>query len=167
MKVAFLDRDGTIIRDYPDEEWRYVSSPEFLQNSIHGLKEIVNREYEIIIITNQYLIGEKIITQLQYDLFTTKFIQSLKIQGIKILDIFYCPHDRKSNCKCCKPNTGLIEKAIEKYPAINLKKSFLAGDSLCDMQLAAAFKLKSFSLKTSFGCDETVIADLKELKVFI
>ena len=33
MKVAFLDRDGTIIKDYQDEEWRNISEPEFLEGS--------------------------------------------------------------------------------------------------------------------------------------
>ncbi len=31
MKIAFLDRDGTIIKDYPDREWANIKTPEFLE----------------------------------------------------------------------------------------------------------------------------------------
>ncbi len=55
MKVAFLDRDGTIIEDYEDEFWRNVTEPVFIKGSIEGLKKIRQKGYEIIIITNQYL----------------------------------------------------------------------------------------------------------------
>ena len=40
MKVAFLDRDGTIIRDYPDEVWPSVAQPEFINGCIEGLRRL-------------------------------------------------------------------------------------------------------------------------------
>lgn len=39
-KIAFLDRDGTINKDYPDNEWKYVKAPELLPGTINGLKLI-------------------------------------------------------------------------------------------------------------------------------
>ena len=27
MKIAFLDRDGTINLDYPDKDWKYIQRP--------------------------------------------------------------------------------------------------------------------------------------------
>lgn len=38
MKTAFLDRDGTIVKDYPSKQWTHVDSPEFLEGSIEALK---------------------------------------------------------------------------------------------------------------------------------
>lgn len=66
MKIAFVDRDGTINKDYPDDDWRFIKEPEFLEGSIEALKEIRKKDYQIIIITNQYLINDGIITLLQY-----------------------------------------------------------------------------------------------------
>ena len=40
MKVAFVDRDGTINKDYEDAEWRYVDKPVFLNGSLEVLKQI-------------------------------------------------------------------------------------------------------------------------------
>jgi len=56
VKVAFLDRDGTIIRDYPDNIWGSVNDPEFLTGSIQGMKELSELGFKFIVITNQYLI---------------------------------------------------------------------------------------------------------------
>lgn len=146
MKVAFVDRDGTINKDYEDENWRYIFEPEIISGSIEALMEMQNEGYKIIIITNQYMINDKIITLNQYNQFTNKLIKILNDNGINIFDIFYCPHSIKENCNCCKPKTGLIEEALKKYPQINLSKSFFVGDSLCDVELGNRLKIKTFGI---------------------
>lgn len=45
LKVAFLDRDGTIIKDYLDEKWREIKESEFLEGSIKGLKSLKEMGY--------------------------------------------------------------------------------------------------------------------------
>lgn len=164
MKVAFLDRDGTIVRDYPDREWVNIKTPEFLEGSIETLKHIKNKGFEIIIITNQYLIGEKIITLEDYQSFNDLFLKTLKQNGVDILDVFYCPHARSENCKCIKPNPGLINQALYKYPDIDLEESFYVGDSLCDMQLAKSFNLKFYGI--NLPCENKINA-LNQVKVFL
>ena len=54
MKIAFFDRDGTIIEDYLDHEWTRIKRPIFIEGSINTLKEVIKKGYKIIIITNQY-----------------------------------------------------------------------------------------------------------------
>lgn len=39
IKVAFLDRDGTITKEYEDDEWKNKTNPEFLQGTIQALKK--------------------------------------------------------------------------------------------------------------------------------
>lgn len=149
MKVAFLDRDGTIIKDYPDSEWSKIKTPEFLVGTIEALKFIINKNFKIIIVTNQYLIGEKIISLQEYNKFTKKFLDTLNESNINILDIFYCPHSRKKNCNCMKPKDGLILQAINKYPNIDLKESFFVGDSICDMELCKNCNIKFYGINIS------------------
>jgi len=48
MKVAFVDRDGTINKDYQDDDWRYISEPEFLDGSLEALKVISEKGYQIV-----------------------------------------------------------------------------------------------------------------------
>lgn len=164
MKVAFLDRDGTIIKDYPDREWANVKIPEFLDGSIEALNYIKNKGFEIIIITNQYLIGEGIITLEDYKSFNDLFLKTLNQNGINVLDIFCCPHAKSENCDCMKPSPGLINQALHKYPDINLKESFYVGDSVCDMKLANIFNLEFYGINIS--CKNT-INSLNEIKNFL
>lgn len=70
MKIAFLDRDGTISENYDDNELKYMKKLIIKDGTIDGLKHILSKGYKIIIVTNQYLISEKFITQSQYDKFT-------------------------------------------------------------------------------------------------
>ena len=74
MKVCFLDRDGTIINDYPDREWKDKMNPEFLEGSIEGLKILREEEYLFFIVSNQYLINNGIITNEQFQNFNNKVI---------------------------------------------------------------------------------------------
>ncbi len=104
--VAFLDRDGTIIKDYPDSMRGDIKFPEFLEGLIEVLQRIKNIDFEIIIITNQYLIGEGIVTLEGYQNFNNLFLKTLNQNGINVLDVFYCPHAKNQNCNCIKP--GLI-----------------------------------------------------------
>lgn len=146
VKVAFVDRDGTIIRDYPDREWSAINAPEFLSGSIEGLKQLAHGGYKIIIVTNQYLIDEGFIREQQYHLITRKMSAVFSRENIDILALFYCPHARESACRSCKPNPGMIERALEKYPDIKLKESFVVGDSECDAQLAAHFDMRFYGI---------------------
>ncbi|MDR2834497.1 MAG: HAD-IIIA family hydrolase [Streptococcaceae bacterium] len=162
MKIAFLDRDGTIIKDYPDSVWSSIDEPEFIEGSFEALRRIKALGYQIIIVTNQYLIDEGFIRQNDYELFAKKFIDLLSEQDIDVLDVFYCPHSRSSGCKCCKPEVGMIEKAIQKYPSINLASSFFCGDSYCDLELAEKFNLRFFGIELESN-NSTKIRSIAEI----
>ncbi|MDX8047161.1 hypothetical protein SH601_14310 [Gracilibacillus sp. S3-1-1] len=66
MNIAFFDRDGTIIEDYPDHEWTFKKHPVFINGAIDTLQKVVNEGYQIIIVTNQYIINEGYITWEEY-----------------------------------------------------------------------------------------------------
>jgi len=146
MKTAFLDRDGTIVREHPDEEWPFVSEPEFLDGAIEGLRELRRLGYALIVVTNQCLINEGAITREQYEAFTARMLAVLSAHEVEILDIFFCPHARGEGCGCIKPRPGMIEAALIKHPAIDLAGSFLAGDRPTDIELARRMGLRAFAI---------------------
>ena len=140
LKIAFLDRDGTLIKDYPDEKWREIKEPEFLEGSIEGLKRLKEMGYDFIIITNQYLINDGIISLNDYQQFTGKFLKKLKEENIDILKIYFCPHNEKDHCHCKKPKPGMIEQAKKDF-LIDMNNSIYIGDSQVDYLLAKHFTL--------------------------
>lgn len=164
MKVAFFDRDGTIALDYSDREWSHIEDPVMMPYAVDAMKFINQLGYKIIIITNQYIIGEGYITQSQYEDYNKKLLSILKENDIEILDVFFCPHKRSDNCKCCKPATGMVESALLKYSEIDLYKSFVVGDSISDMQLAEELNVKAYGLGIDFDYAKYErIDNLKEL----
>lgn len=145
LKIAFLDRDGTIIKDYPDEKWREIKEPEFLKGSIEGLKRLKEMGYDFIIITNQYLINDGIISLNDYQQFTGKFLKKLKEENIDILKIYFCPHNEKDHCHCKKPKPGMIEQAKKDF-LIDMNNSIYIGDSQVDYLLAKHFNLTFYGI---------------------
>ena len=78
-----------------------------------------------------------------YTILTDKGIDTGNIlveNQIKILDIFHCPHGPKSNCICRKPKAGMLIDAQNKY-SIDMKKSWMIGDSERDIEAAVNAKL--------------------------
>ena len=163
LKVAFFDRDGTIIEDYPDREWTYIKKPVFLSDSIDTLRSVKEKGYEIIIITNQYLLNEGFIVMEQYKKITEMMLNELALHGIEVLDIFYCPHKRNEGCACIKPQTGMITDALKKYPNINISESFMVGDSTVDIDLAINMKMKGFGIGVGSTYDNEAIYEMKSI----
>lgn len=146
MKIAFLDRDGTIVRDYADDDWKGIIVPEILEGAIEGMLQLNQRGYKIIIITNQYIINDGIISIDQYNEFTVNLKEIFEKNDVEVLDIFYCPHSTNENCECKKPKVGMVQMALEKYPLIDLSKSLLIGDSKADEELAINVNLKFYKI---------------------
>lgn len=149
MRIAFLDRDGTLVREQADRDWASVQRLELLPGAADAVRRLKERDFVPIIVTNQYPIGEGIITQATYDTLTHGLLQDLQSQDAEIETVFHCPHPRGGGCSCMKPKPGLVMKALEHHPEVDLEASFVAGDSDCDMHLAIHFGMRGFALPGS------------------
>lgn len=140
MKVAFLDRDGVI-----NEETGYVhqkSDFRYTKYCLRGLQLIRDKGFAVAIITNQAGIAKGMYTEQQYLDLTRWYLSDLAKKSIDILSVEYCPHhqhavilDYKKECRCRKPNTGMIDKVATKF-SVNLKESILVGDKETDIMAA-------------------------------
>lgn len=70
----------------------------------------------------------------------------VSVNGIEVLATYYCPHTDEDKCNCKKPKTGMIDKALEDFPHINMETSFYAGDSQVDVELAKAMQLQMYHI---------------------
>jgi len=146
---VILDRDGTIIL----EKQKYITKPEqisFLPGSIDGMKKIYNAGFNIIIITNQSVVGRGIISKNQLEKIHESIIQKLLEKKIKLKGIFYCPHNPNVGCICRKPNIGLVTQATKDLN-FNTKSSFLVGDQKTDIELAKKINSTSILVLTGQG----------------
>jgi len=133
IKTIFLDRDGVI-----NKEVNYlhkVEDFEFIEGVFDACNYLKKLGYSFIIVTNQSGIGRGLYDLKEYQTVTKWMLNQFKKNNIKILDIFYCPHDPKLNCHCRKPKPGMFLKAEKKYK-IDMANSWMIGDMEGDIKAA-------------------------------
>jgi histidinol-phosphate phosphatase family protein len=132
--TVFLDRDGVINQDSE----AYVKDPsefEFIPKSPEAIALLSQSGFQIIVITNQSMIGRGLAPKESLDAIFEKMKAGVEAAGGRITDIFYCPHVDEDRCSCRKPKPGLILQARKKY-RIDLGRSFMVGDSAKDILCA-------------------------------
>lgn len=164
QKAVFIDRDGTI-----NGVNGFVTKPEdfvLIPGVGEAIKKINSSSYLAIVITNQPVIarGEASFEDLQA--IHNKMETLLGGYGAYLDDIFYCPHhpdkgfageriEYKIECECRKPKPGMLLRAAKKYN-INLKESFMVGDSKRDIGAGIAAGCKPVYIGKSIINDAAV-----------
>lgn len=126
-KALFLDRDGVINRERGQYTWRkedFVLTP----GIVPFLQAAQARGYLLIVITNQGGIAKHAFSDEDLQVVHDYMRTLLAREGIRLTDIYYCPHhDSVSKCLCRKPGTLMFEKAAAQY-GIDPKASLYVGD---------------------------------------
>ena len=155
-RVAFLDRDGTIIEDKI-----FLKTPEeieFFPGSVEAIKILRKLGYKIVVISNQSGIGRGILTEEMVKKVNDCFMRILKENDAPVDALYFCPHHPDDHCRCRKPETGMIEKAVTEL-SLDSKNSVVIGDHLVDIKLGKNIGAKTILVLTGHGKNE-----LEELK---
>jgi len=135
-KALFLDRDGTINVDighlHRIEDFKFVEGvPELI-------KKYNDKNYKVIVITNQAGIAKKYYTEGDMHRLHVYINEELKKIGAHIDAFYFCPHhpDFTGECDCRKPKPKMILQAAKDFN-IDLKKSILIGDKDSDIKAGA------------------------------
>ncbi|HAL54992.1 MAG TPA: bifunctional histidinol-phosphatase/imidazoleglycerol-phosphate dehydratase [Bacteroidetes bacterium] len=144
-KVVFLDRDGTIIVEPPDKQIDSLEKLELIPGVIQGLRLLVDRGFELVMITNQDGLGTSSFPSASFDKPQQKLLDILSGEGIRFSEIFICPHMPSDQCDCRKPKSGLLRDYLAKQK-IDLAKSFVIGDRETDVQLGDNIGCKTIRL---------------------
>jgi len=153
--AVFLDRDGTINYDYG-----YVhkfSEFKFRPQVLNGLKYLCKKKYLIFIVTNQAGIAKGKFELKDLLKLHKKLIIFLNKRKIYINQIEFCPYHPKGIIKFYKKKTNyrkpgnlMIKKILKKWK-IDLKRSFMIGDSLKDKLAAKKSKIYFEFVKNNFN----------------
>lgn len=154
QKAAFFDRDG-VINDNSKLYYTYkIEDFLFIDGVVDTLKRFYDKGYMIIIITNQGGIskGEYSVNDVKK---LNKYItEYLFDKGIKLTEIFFCPHhDKIENCLCRKPDSLMLEKAVAKYN-IDTELSVMIGDSGRDIESASRIGLRAIHIESNSDMSE-------------
>jgi len=131
-KAVFLDRDGVINRDTTGVYTYKISDFVFNDEIIESLKILQDKGYLLIIITNQGGISKGVYTAGDVEVLHEHMLSVLNREGIKITEIYFCPHHSdRERCLCRKPGSLLLEKAIARFN-IDPERSYFIGDKESD-----------------------------------
>ena len=156
QKAIFLDRDGTINRYVG-----LVKSAEQLgleECAAEAIKLINQSGYLAIVITNQPVIARGDCSIEELNEIHNKLETLLGEKGAYLDAIYYCPHhpdggypgerkEYKVKCNCRKPETGLIDKAVERFN-IDISESYMIGDTTRDVMTGVNAGLHTILLHT-------------------
>jgi D-glycero-D-manno-heptose 1,7-bisphosphate phosphatase len=131
--VVFIDRDGTIVKIYEGRPANTVDGIELLPGVPEGMREIKEAGLRVVIVSNQGGIALGHMTEETMLLMNDRVNKLLVAAKAPPIDAFYfCPHRPNEGCHCRKPEPGMLLRAAEEL-SIDLKKSYLIGDDVRDM----------------------------------
>ncbi|WP_367680717.1 D-glycero-beta-D-manno-heptose 1,7-bisphosphate 7-phosphatase [Candidatus Fukatsuia anoeciicola] len=147
IPAIFLDRDGTINIDYG---YVYkIDDFQFIEGVIEACRKLKAMGFALVLLTNQSGIAREKFTEAQFITLTKWMNWSLADNGVNLDGIYFCPHHPKSNadkyrqfCYCRKPSPGMLLRAKNELH-INMAASYMAGDTIEDMQAAQAAHVTS------------------------
>mgnify|MGYP003956031721 FL=1 len=141
----FLDRDGVINIDegYTHKWSEFI----FIDGVLEALKHLSDLDKNLIIVTNQSGIARGYYTEQDYLQLEKMMLNAMKNVGIKILDVYHCPHhidgsiaSLSISCSCRKPSPGMILSAIKEHN-LDASRSIILGDKESDIEAGENAKL--------------------------
>jgi imidazoleglycerol-phosphate dehydratase / histidinol-phosphatase len=146
--LLFIDRDGTLVEEPPDEQVDAVEKVRLLPDVIPSLLLLVDAGYRLVLVSNQDGRGTEAFPESDFLRAHDFIVQLFATQGIRFDAEFICPHYPGDGCACRKPATGLVTRYITASPP-DLDRSFVIGDR--DTDLAFAANLGLAGLKVGDG----------------
>jgi D-glycero-D-manno-heptose 1,7-bisphosphate phosphatase len=148
-RYILLDRDGVINHDSDD----YIKSPaewHAIAGSLEAIALLNQHGFKVVVISNQSGLARGYYSLDILNAIHAKMTQQLAEKGGHIEAIYFCPHAPTEQCRCRKPQPGLL-KLFSQETHTPLRGLFFIGDSLSDMQAAQAVSAKPILVKTGKG----------------
>lgn len=143
--AAFLDRDGTIIRD--TEYLRDPDQVELLPGAAAAIRRLNEAGWPVIVVTNQSGIARGLLTEQDYERVRMRVDKLISVEGARIDASYHCPHhpEYSGTCSCRKPGTKLYTDAADAHE-IDTSRSWYIGDRLRDVSPGDHFGGRSIML---------------------
>jgi imidazoleglycerol-phosphate dehydratase / histidinol-phosphatase len=145
MRVLFIDRDGTIIREPADFQIDAFEKLSLLPAVIHSLRKLVEAGYVLVMVSNQDGMG----TDWPEDRFWPVhnfLLELLEGEGVHFQEVFIDRHHAAENHPNRKPGTGMLLGFLGENE-VDMVHSFVIGDRRTDALLAQNLGCRSLTIK--------------------
>ena len=144
-KILFVDRDGTLIVEPPDQQIDSYAKLALVDGVIPALCRCVAAGYELVMVTNQDGLGTSRFTQADFDGPQDLLLRILRSQGIAFREILIDRSFAHENADTRKPGVGLA-RAYLAADDWSRAASAVIGDRETDLQFAANLGVRGFRL---------------------
>ena len=133
--AAFLDRDGTLMRDtgYPGRP----DDVDLLPGAAAAVARLNESGVPVIVITNQSGIGRGLLSAADFRAVQIELERRLAASGARLDAVYHCPHAPPVSCGCRKPGGALFERAARDR-GISLRDALFVGDRARDIAFGLA-----------------------------
>ncbi|HWA32563.1 MAG TPA: bifunctional histidinol-phosphatase/imidazoleglycerol-phosphate dehydratase HisB [Cyclobacteriaceae bacterium] len=165
-RVLFIDRDGTLIIEPPDEQIDSLEKLEFYPGVFSAMSRIAGSGgYEIVIITNQDGLGTSSFPEQNFWPAHEKMMRTFENEGIVFNKVFIDRSFLHENKPTRKPGTGLLSEFMS--GDYDLANSFVIGDRLTDVELAKNLGAKAILVGSPEKIDAVDKAALRSYCVLL
>lgn len=148
-KAIFIDRDGTIIREPDDEQIDSLDKLEFMPGAIGAISMLMHRGYDLILVSNQDGLGTASFPEETFFPAHRKMMTTLAGEGVEFLAEHIDRSFPADNLPTRKPGTAMLTPYLD--GSYDLARSFVIGDRMSDMELAANLGARGILLGSSEG----------------
>ena len=157
-RALFIDRDGTMIVEPPvdyqlDSLEKLEYYPKVFRN-LHFIREKL--DFEFVMVTNQDGLGTLSFPEETFWPAHNKIIKTFEGEGISFDDVLIDKSFPEDNSPNRKPRTGMLGKYMD--GSYDLANSFVIGDRLTDVELAANLGARAIWLRNPEGAAEDLAA---------
>ncbi len=135
-RVIFLDRDGTLIKEPPEDfQVDSLEKLEFIPGVFRNLYKLRSyTDYELVLVTNQDGLGTASFPEEDFTPVHEKFLTAFRNEGVSFDAEHIDPSLPGEQSPNRKPGTGMLTRYLgQEY---DLENSYVIGDRITDIRLA-------------------------------
>jgi imidazoleglycerol-phosphate dehydratase/histidinol-phosphatase len=161
-KVLFVDRDGTLIEEPPDEQVDSIEKIRFMPDVFAAMRQARKLGFKLAMVTNQDGLGSPSFPQAAFDVPHQFMMDAFSSQGVEFDAVFVCPHRKSDSCDCRKPKTKLVADYVHQQD-VDLAASVMIGDRDTDLEFASNLGVRGLRVRRHGTSEETWPAILRTL----
>jgi imidazoleglycerol-phosphate dehydratase / histidinol-phosphatase len=153
-RILFLDRDGTLNEEVPDEQVDSLAKIRLMPGVIPALLELKRAGFNFVMVTNQDGLGTPAFPRESFELAHRFIVDLFHSQGIDFEAVGICPHFKRDDCACRKPKLGMIGEFLAANP-LDKQRCFMVGDRDTDLEFAANLGIQGLRIRLDGAESET------------
>ncbi len=163
-KILFIDRDGTLIAEPPDEQIDSYEKFKLIDGVIDALLQLKKAGFRFVMVSNQDGLGTESFPEADFIGPQNLLLDILSSQGIEFDAIHIDRSFPKDHAPTRKPGVGMLLDYI-KDPHLDRIQSAVIGDRQTDLEMAANMGIQGFLLDDQLGWKDIVQALIHQPRV--